>query len=763
MMVRTVSSTFFLILLCGAIAPSYASEYRRLPLHSVTERTPDGAPALSGQRVTVTGVANVRPDVFSKNYSLFFIQDGEAGVAVFTTDLSLPKIDEGTRVEVSGVLTSYNGLIQIRAVSIRVVGKEHPPRPLLVEGHELRAQSLQGRLVEVRGIVAKTFARSGQQITLLGSDDTLTDIYITADQRGDGWEAVFREGDLVAVTGIAAQFDRQPPFQSGWQVRPRAARDVVVLPASFLERDDLVMIGAIAGAALAASLGWIVALRRRVRYATRSLRQTIDLLRAQQEATADGLLVADATGRVTHANERFLQMWKVTRDDLRDTTVAELFARLRSTLIRPDDLRFSVKRTSAPAALPDLRLTDGRIVAVTTAQLPPADGGAVWTFRDMTEREALRDQVTRNQHVARLGQLAASISHEFNNVLMAIQPQAELIKRTAPLATGAADRILTAVRRGKRTTTEVLSLVRPVEIVLEDVSVNAFIADVSSEIKSYAANGIDVVIEPAADDLYMRAGHAELAQVMINLARNAIQAMPDGGGLTMRARPNERTAYSFGNIPAGRDYIHFEVADTGGGIAPDVIDHIFEPFFSTKKRVGTGLGLAIAHQIVTGHNGYIFAESGERTTFHLFIPAGAAPERRMENESDAQSAISGICVLVVEDDEAVAEGLETVLTQAGVKVVVISNGSDAIAAVDTLLPNAIVLDLDLPDMSGERVYEEISARYADLPVVFSSGHIGTTDLQRSLKGRRVAFLEKPYETRDLLGTITRFFDVGDAA
>ena len=246
-------------------------------------------------------------------------------------------------------------------------------------------------------------------------------------------------------------------------------------------------------------------------------------------------------------------------------------------------------------------------------------------------------------------------------------------------------------------------------------------------------------------------GH-QLRQVFANLVVNAHHAMPDGGRLEVRAVAD--TMNDGGGAP--RDAVHFSICDTGVGIPKDTLLYIFEPLFTTKKFGGTGLGLAVASQVVQQHEGHIYAEStpGEGTTFHIFIPAAnAAPAVANRAKTDRVTARSIRRVTMIEDDESVGVGLVAILEFEGIVVDWVRLGSEAVARIAANVPDAVILDLGLPDVDGIKVYEKIARRWPNLPVLFSTGHGDENLLTKSPTGKKIGYLQKPYESDALLAAL----------
>ena len=192
------------------------------------------------------------------------------------------------------------------------------------------------------------------------------------------------------------------------------------------------------------------------------------------------------------------------------------------------------------------------------------------------------------------------------------------------------------------------------------------------------------------------------------------------------------------------------VRDTGTGIAPDVLPHIFEPLYTTKAS-GTGLGLAVVQQIIAHHGGTLSVETFQRlgTVFRIRLPRIVRPIA-VETPTQAPALER---VLLVEDDEIVAEGLVQLLVMEGLRADVVTHGALVVEAVERLAPQAVILDLVLPDANGIEVYERLAARWPDLPVIFSSGNADTHQLTPHLDRPNVRFLHKPYDMNALIRTL----------
>jgi nitrogen-specific signal transduction histidine kinase len=381
------------------------------------------------------------------------------------------------------------------------------------------------------------------------------------------------------------------------------------------------------------------------------------------------------------------------------------------------------------------------------------------SFSDITERKLLENQLALANRLTSLGRLSATVAHEFNNVLMGIQPFADLIRKrsTDPQITQAADRIANSVQRGKGVTLEVLRFTQPAEPTIDAINVGTWLGTVTSNLRTVLSDSIrfDLSLPDVMSPIFIAGDASQLEQVLTNLAFNARDAMPDGGTLFIGVNHcRSGTAFRFGVVNTPDQFVHLVVRDSGIGMTPETMNHIFEPLFTTKKTGGTGLGLAVAHQIVLRHHGHIFAESspGRGATFHIFLPV-TYPQLMAPKVSAVAEKSSVRRVLLVEDDLSVSVGLSVLLEMEGIAVEVVTRGADAEAAVVRFDPEVVLLDIGLPDMDGTEVYHRLTKRWPSLPIVFSTGHGDEKKLEPYLSRPEVRFLMKPYDFPTLMAVL----------
>jgi len=410
----------------------------------------------------------------------------------------------------------------------------------------------------------------------------------------------------------------------------------------------------------------------------------------------------------------------------------------------------------------------GRSARLYAAMLGQGGAGIAVYAVDTTAQRALEAQFAQSQKMQAIGQLAGGVAHDFNNVLTAILGYCDLllanhrpsdpsfpdimqIKQNANRAAGLVRQLLAFSRR---------QTLRPQVIQLTDV-----ISDLSMLLRRLIGESIPLKVEHGRDLWPVRVDVNQLEQVIVNLAVNARDAMPDGGVLTLRtsnvtAADCARFADS-SLLPA--DYVLVEVEDTGTGIAPDIMDKIFEPFFSTKDvGKGTGLGLSTVYGIVKQTGGSIQASSqmGQGTVFRVFLPrhevsiddvAPPVPEQ----EAKGSDLTGHGTVLLVEDEDAVRAFAARALFARGYKVITASSGVDALQAIeeaDTTI-DLVVSDVVMPEMDGPSLLRELRARDSKVKVIFISGYAEEAFAKNLPDGEKFAFLPKPFSLKQLVAAV----------
>ncbi len=479
------------------------------------------------------------------------------------------------------------------------------------------------------------------------------------------------------------------------------------------------------------------------------------------EGDARARAVVDTKGRILRRNPALAHLLgpgAPGRTSLVELLTAPSILALQSALVRG----------VAPAApLPAQgRHDDGTIIDLhlTLAPVREADGqasGAVLTLDDARPpAEALASEVQARKLQA-IGALAGGVAHDFNNLLQAIAGAAETLIDRPGLPDPAREEvavILQGSRRGAELVRQLLAFSRQQTLQPRIVAVNRAIDDLAPLLRRTLGDHVRLELSLEEPGRSVRVDPGQLDQVLVNLAVNARDAMPNGGTLTLRTRRLALLAPRPGStetIPPGR-YVAIEVQDTGTGIPPDILARVFEPFYTSRPGTGTGLGLSTVMGIVRQSGGFLEVETaaGQGTTFRVLLPRSqeaAAPPPEPARPQAATTPPPGTMILLVEDEDPVRRLAERALQRRGWQVLA---ADSAEAALNMLPPGAplacLVTDMVMPGMDGAALVEELRHRLgrADLPAIIVSGY---ADLSRheAIGVAVTAFLPKPYSLREL--------------
>lgn len=377
------------------------------------------------------------------------------------------------------------------------------------------------------------------------------------------------------------------------------------------------------------------------------------------------------------------------------------------------------------------------------------------------EHEKLQEQLRQAQKMEAIGTLAGGIAHDFNNILTAIMGFGHLLKIRASdeKKLHYIEQIISASERATSLTKSLLTFSRKQMINLKPVNLNEIVRMVVSILNRIIGEEVEIrTILEECHDMTVLADSGLIEQVLMNLATNARDAMPDGGNLTIHTERVEISAALPDMIIPPGSYAVITISDTGTGMNEETRQRIFEPFFTTKEPgKGTGLGLSMVHGIIKQHNGEITvnSEEGCGTTFRIFLKRYDLAAAGPEVASDIYSTGGLETILIGEDDPAVREYFQTVLEGFGYSVIMAIDGEDAVAKFMENSENIhlVILDVIMPKKTGKAAYEVIRRIREDVPVIFSSGYSTEIISQKVIIGDGVPFITKPIAPHLLLSKI----------
>lgn len=381
------------------------------------------------------------------------------------------------------------------------------------------------------------------------------------------------------------------------------------------------------------------------------------------------------------------------------------------------------------------------------------------------EKARLEAQLLQAQKLETVGRLAGGVAHDFNNMLNVILGYIDLIKLKLPSYHPVAPdigEIEKAACRSRDLTAQLLAFSRKQIIRPQVVNLNDLIEDIKKTLIRLIGEDIVLQISAAGDLGTIQFDPTQMEQILINLAVNARDAMPQGGKLIL-ATANIEADGTFRfvdpDFPPG-DYVSLSVSDTGCGIEQDHLPHIFEPFFTTKDiGKGTGLGLATVWGIVKQNKGFIHAvsETGRGSTFTIYLPAAGEMESCAENIPEATPQQGSGTILIVEDDEMVLNMVADMVQALGYRVIAHLNPLDALSFCENKESqiDLVITDVVMPALSGKELRERLRAARPELNVLFMSGYTTDTIAHHGILEEGVQFLQKPFSLNDLAGRVSQ--------
>lgn len=393
----------------------------------------------------------------------------------------------------------------------------------------------------------------------------------------------------------------------------------------------------------------------------------------------------------------------------------------------------------------------------------------VWIMRDITDKKKLEGQLLHAQKMEAIGTLAGGIAHDFNNILNIIIGYGMMVRdRLAgdEVSREQISEVLSAADRAANLTRRLLAFSRKQIVEMKSIKVDDIIAGMEKMISRLIGEDILFSTDLAARELLVKADTGQLEQVLLNLAANARDAMPDGGSLTVGTNVMEMDdsyilAHGYGKPGF---YAVITVTDTGAGMDKETQRKIFEPYFTTKGLgLGTGLGLAIAFGIVKQHGGFIqvYSEKGEGTTFKILLPA-VKHEASAVQKIEAATPVKGgtETILVAEDEPTLRKLMKIILESYGYTVITADNGEDAILRYtegkDDI--SLVILDMIMPKKSGREAYDRIREISPGVKVIFASGYMMDLVRRQELLAQGLDFISKPIAPKDLLKKVREILD-----
>jgi PAS domain S-box-containing protein len=567
----------------------------------------------------------------------------------------------------------------------------------------------------------------------------------TYDLAGTPCEDVVRTGLQSFPRGVQALFPRdallaemQVESYMGVPLRDSAGRvlgNLAVMHDRPLE-DEL----------LARSLLTIFSVRAATELERRRAERQISLQSTVLGAVANTVVITDPSGTIQWVNPAFTRLTGYTEAEAVGQSTrllrsgmqeAAVYAVLWKTVAAGDVWRGELLNRRKDGSLYHEQMTITPVLG--------ADGKVlhyVAIKEDVTEQRRIDERMRDAQRLEAVGRLAGGVAHDFNNLLQAMLGLSDLLRMPGVDPQEARERVddlEELLHRGTLLTRQLLLFSRQEEPRAERCDLNEVVTTTAKLLRHLVRENVQVVLDLAGEPLHLVADRAQLGQVWMNLAMNAVDAMPEGGRMTVRSGRE------------GRTHVWFSVEDTGQGISEDVREHIFEPFFSTKDdHRGTGLGLAVVHGIVTGHRGRVEVETtaGSGSCFRVVLPVGsrsaAVPDPGAGPDAPMPRG-AGQTILLVEDNASVRQVFERLLRGLGYVVVSADSAESADQVADLDRVALLLTDMMLPGASGRELAQRLLLRRPDLRVIFMSGYTEDEVVRHGAADGSARFLQKPVD------------------
>lgn len=685
-------------------------------------------------------------------------------------------LDSGHRYNLVGkVVGTQRGNLLIKNERLELAGKNHPE--LRVTLFHLDNLPSNGSRVRFAGVVQGVPVKHKDDwtVTLLeaNAEPRQQEVRVVLKNVGLNWPKLdLRQEDEISVVGMYQGRDSET-----------AAPTIVVSERNRLSfitptragRNWLPLVVALGGILLLSAL-WVTLLRRAVRQRTKDVRDSEAKLMTVYQSVPQGIVAVDMQQQIFGINRAFYELFEL-EESLDGRTFNDLHSRIRSRIVdteRWDGFLQRVMQDGRGQTEQTVRTKDiaegPQQIGIQVETIDREAGGQIWMFRDLTETRELESSLAQARRLETVGRLTGGIAHDFNNILTGVTGNLSMLEHELndpPLleyVQGASD----AAQHAAELVRRLLDYTKQTRLEVNVCSVNDILTKLYEMVRHSVDSRIRINLHLAEDLHFTKVDPVKIEQVLMNLVLNAIDAMPNGGELVIRTE-NSRALEDPDTLS-----VTIGITDNGSGIPPELLDKIFEPYFTTKSEDGNGLGLPTSRGIIEQHDGTLSCSStqGQGTAFYVVLPATEdRPEppppkttsqppatTQVTQSTPALQPTSGVKHVVVIDDElAVRKMISHMLVRSGFEVICFPNGREALDYIEQGPEriDLIVSDNSMPVMDGIETFEQVRSNYPDIPFIVASGYlIDLKDYAKRAKGSRPeAFIQKPLRLHGFIAIV----------
>jgi PAS domain S-box-containing protein len=764
------------VLFLGLAAMEIAAQTpQTLPISEAIRSRSDHSAVHLGETLAVSGVVTDEPHDVGSGSSLANLQDATGGIALFGSHALLPPggFKRGDVVEVRGKLSQYRGMEELQLEAISRTGTAEPPPPTDVSAVQLRGEALSGKLVRANGQII-LLPNGG--IALRDHSGEIQVYLLRSYFQHTGFMKRLLQGGQVEIIGLARQrVNDGEPLNSGYLLSPRDELDFKFAPLTRYQET---------GAVALVVLGCFLYLWWR-RRAAEKREQALTILsegwkesdeRFRQMAGSVGevfWMLDVERGQLLYVSPAFERIWG------RDPTFLDERHHLLDT-VHPEDRERALgymERNTRQASEETYRIIrpDGAVRWIHDRSFPIFDqAGKLYRVTgiaaDITDRRELEEQLRQAQKMDAVGRLAGGVAHDFNNLLTVIGGYSQhLLDSTSAEdpKRNALEQILKASNRAAALTSQLLAFGRKQMLRPQLINLNHLLTNMESLLRRVMGEHITFHAALSKTVLSVKADPNQLEQVLINLAANARDAMPDGGEFRIEtALVDAPEGGAEGRLKEGQ-YARLRVSDTGVGMNHKVLEHLFEPFFTTKAvGKGSGLGLSTVYGIVQQNQGtiHVTSERGRGTAFEIYLPAVPTGEEVREPAAKVSGTVQGSeTILLAEDEPAVRKLVRDALEQLGYTVLPAADGYEALRVLEghSGVVHLLLTDVIMPLMSGPELVKRVRSFKPATKVVYMSGYTDDTLAFHGFSQQNNGFIQKPFNATVLAEKIRKVLSEDD--